>query len=138
MNIVLMADDRKKELMIQFCTAYKSILAKHELSATAATGRLVADATDLPVSLFLSRNQGGHQQVDARITYNEVDLILMFADPNAGDAWEDERVMRTLHLCDAYNVPVATNLASAEMMILGLQRGDLDWREMIRPKKTLR
>ena len=89
------------------------------------------------MSLFLSRKHGGHQQVDARISYNEIDLILMFLDPGAGDSWDDQRVMRTLRLCDQYNVPVATNLASAEMMILGLQRGDLDWREMIKPKKTL-
>ncbi|MBQ7255258.1 MAG: methylglyoxal synthase [Oscillospiraceae bacterium] len=138
MNIVLMADDRKKELMTQLCTAYKSILQQHELSATAATGRRVMEATGMNVSLFLSRKQGGHQQVDARIAFNEIDLILMFVDPNDGDSWEDQRVMRTLRLCDAYNVPVATNLASAEMMILGLQRGDLDWREMVKPKKTLR
>ena len=137
MNIVLMAHDKKKELMIQFCTAYKSILQKHTLSATAATGRLVADATGLPVSLFLSRNQGGHQQVDARIAYNEIDMVLLFSDPNDNDPWEDQRIMQTMHLCDAYNVPVATNLASAEMLILGLQRGDLDWREMIKPKRSL-
>ena len=137
MNIVLMAHDKKKELMIQFCTAYKSILAKHCLSATATTGRLVADATGLPVTLFLSRNQGGHQQVDARISYNEIDMVLLFADPNDNDPWEDQRIMQTMHLCDAYNVPVATNLASAEMLILGLQRGDLDWREMIKPKRSL-
>ena len=137
MNITLMAHDKKKELMIQFCTAYKSILAKHSLSATATTGRLVSEATGLPVSLFLSRNQGGHQQVDARIAYNEIDLVILFSDPNDNDAWEDQCIMQTMHLCDAYNVPLATNLASAEMMILGLQRGDLDWREMI-PKRTLR
>ena len=130
MNITLMAHDKKKELMVQFCTAYKSILAQHELSATATTGRLVSEATGLPVSLFLSHNQGGQQQIDARIAYNEIDLVLMFSDPNAVDPWEDQRLMRTLHLCDAYNVPCATNLASAEMLILGLQRGDLDWRMM--------
>ena len=82
MNITLMAHDKKKELMVQFCTAYKSILSKHSLSATAATGRLVSEATNLPVALFLSKNQGGHQQVDARIAYNEIDLVIMFSDPN--------------------------------------------------------
>ena len=138
MNITLMADDKKKELMVQFCTAYKSILARHRLSATASTGRLVAEATGLPVSLFLSQSQGGHQQVDARIAYNEIDLVFCFADPNGSDPWSDQRIMRTIHLCDAYNVPIATNLASAEMLILGLQHGDLDWREMIRPKRSLR
>jgi len=138
MNITLMAHDKKKELMIQFCTAYKSILAKHSLSATATTGRLVAEATGLPVSLFLSRNQGGHQQVNARIAYNEIDLVILFSDPNENDPWEDQRITQTMHLCDTYNVPMATNLASAEMMVLGLQRGDLDWREMIPKRSCLR
>ena len=135
MNITLLAHDKKKELMVQFCTAYKSVLAKHNLSATATTGRLVADATGLPISLFLSHNQGGHQQVDARIAYNEVDLVLMFTDPNSIDPWEDRQIVQTIHLCDTYNVPVATNLASAELAIMGLQRGDLDWREMYHNKK---
>ena len=138
MNITLMAHDKKKELMVQFCTAYKSILAKHNLCATATTGRLVMETTGLPVSLFLSSHQGGHQQVDVRIAYNEVDMVILFADPNGNDSWEDQRIMQTIHLCDSYNVPCATNLASAEMLILGLQRGDLDWRETIKPKRSLR
>ena len=138
MNITLMAHDQKKELMVQFCTAYKSVLSKHNLSATATTGRLVAEATGLPVTLYLSHNQGGHQQVDARIAYNEIDLVLLFTDPNNSDPWEDQQVVQTLHLCDAHNVPMATNLATAEMLILGLQRGDLDWREMIRRKRSVR
>ena len=138
MNITLMAHDKKKELMVQFCTAYKSVLSKHNLSATATTGRLVAEATGLPVTLYLSHNQGGHQQVDARIAYNEIDLVLLFTDPNNSDPWEDQQVVQTLHLCDAHNVPMATNLATAEMLILSLQRGDLDWREMIRRKRSVR
>ena len=138
MNITLMAHDKKKELMVQFCTAYKSVLSKHNLSATATTGRLVAEATGLPVTLYLSHNQGGHQQVDARIAYNEIDLVLLFTDPNNSDPWEDQQVVQTLHLCDAHNVPMATNLATAEMLMLGLQRGDLDWREMIRRKRSVR
>lgn len=138
MNITLMAHDKKKELMVQFCTAYKSVLSKHNLSATATTGRLVAETTGLPVTLYLSHNQGGHQQVDARIAYNEIDLVLLFTDPNNSDPWEDQQVVQTLHLCDAHNVPMATNLATAEMLILGLQRGDLDWREMIRRKRSVR
>ena len=137
MNITVMAHDKKKELMVQFCTAYKSILAKHNLSATATTGRLVADATGLPVSLFLARSQGGHQQVDARIAYNEIDMVIIFSDPTDNDPWEDQRVMQTLRLCETHNVPVATNLATAELLILGLQRGDLDWREMIRPRNSI-
>ena len=135
MNITLMAHDKKKELMVQFCTAYKSILAKHSLSATATTGRLVAEATGLPISLFLAHNQGGHQQVDARIAYNEIDMVLMFTDPNSTDRTDNQYTLRTLLLCDAHNVPVATNLATAELLILGLERGDLDWRELVRRRK---
>lgn len=138
MNITLMAHDKKKELMVQFCTAYKSILAKHNLSATATTGRLVAEATGLPVTLFLSHSQGGHQQVNARIAYNEIDMVLLFSDPNGMDPWEDQQIVQSIHLCDTHNVPIATNLASAEMLILGLQRGDLDWREMVKPKRSIR
>ena len=138
MNIAFLAHDKKKELMVQFCTAYKSVLMKHNLFATATTGRLIADNTGLPITLLLSHNQGGHQQVDARIAYNEIDLVLLFTDPNNSDPWEDQQVVQTLHLCDAHNVPMATNLATAEMLILGLQRGDLDWREMIRRKRSVR
>ncbi|MCI8844065.1 MAG: methylglyoxal synthase [Oscillospiraceae bacterium] len=138
MNITVMAHDKKKELMVQFCTAYKSVLAKHNLSATATTGRMVADATGLPVSLFMARSQGGHQQVDARIAYNEIDMVIIFTDPNDNDVWEDQRIIQTLRLCEMHNVPVATNLATAEMLILGLQRGDLDWREMARPRNSIR
>ena len=138
MNIAIMSHTKKQDLMVQFCTAYKSILSKHNLSATATTGRMVAEATGLPVSLFLARAQGGHQQVDARIAYNEIDMVIIFSDPTSNDPWEDQRVMQTLRLCEMHNVPVATNLATAEMLILGLQRGDLDWREMVRPRPAHR
>ena len=133
MNIALMAHDKKKELMVQFCAAYKSVLAKHTLMATSATGRMVADATGLPITLFLSRAQGGHQQLGARIAYNEIDMVLFFTDPNSTmDPWQDQTLVEILHLCDAHNVPCATNLATAEMLILGLDRGDLDWRDISR------
>ena len=134
MNIAFLAHDKKKELMIQFCTAYKSVLIKHELFATATTGRLIQDNTGLPVTLLLSHKQGGHQQINARIAYNEIDLVLLFSDPNAMDPWDDEQILDTIRHCDRHNVPVATNLASAEMAIMGLQRGDLDWREMLHGK----
>jgi len=133
-NIAFLAHDKKKELMVQFCTAYKSILAKHNLYATASTGRLIAEHTELPVTMLLSHKQGGHQQINARIAYNEIDLVLLFSDPNTIDAWDDEQMMDTIRHCDKQNVPIATNLASAEMLIMGLQRGDLDWREMLHSK----
>ena len=134
MNIAFLAHDKKKELMVQFCTAYKSVLVKHNLFATATTGRLIADNTGLPITLLLSHKQGGHQQINARIAYNEIDLVLLFTDPNTTEPWDDSQMFETIRFCDKHNVPIATNLASAEMLIMGLQRGDLDWREMLRTK----
>ena len=134
MNIAFLAHDKKKELMVQFCTAYKSVLEKNNLFATATTGRLIADNTGLPITLLLSHKQGGHQQINARIAYNEIDLVLLFTDPNTNDAWDDSQMVETIRHCDKHNVPIATNLAAAEMLIMGLQRGDLDWREVLRSK----
>ena len=134
MNIAFLAHDKKKELMVQFCTAYKSVLMKHNLYATATTGRLIADNTGLPITLLLSHKQGGHQQINARIAYNEIDLVLLFTDPNTTEHWDDCQMIETIRYCDKHNVPIATNLASAEMLIMGLQRGDLDWREMLHTK----
>ena len=134
MNIAFLAHDKKKELMVQFCTAYKSVLSKHNLFATATTGRLIADHTGLPITLLLSHKQGGHQQINARIAYNEIDLVLLFTDPNNTDPWDDNQMIETIRHCDKHNVPIATNLGSAEMFVMGLQRGDLDWREMYHNK----
>ena len=134
MNIAFLAHDKKKELMVQFCTAYKSILSKHTLFATATTGRLIADNTGLSITMLLSHKQGGHQQINARIAYNEIDLVLLFTDPNSNDSYDDANMIETIRHCDKHNVPIATNLASAEMFIMGLQRGDLDWREMLHTK----
>ena len=134
MNIAFLAHDKKKELMVQFCTAYKSLLMKHNLFATATTGRLIADHTGLPITLLLSHKQGGHQQINARIAYNEIDLVLLFTDPNNADPWDDAQMVETIRHCDRHNVPIATNLGSAEIAIMGLQRGDLNWREMVHNK----
>ena len=134
MNIAFLAHDKKKELMVQFCTAYKSILSKHNLFASATTGRLIVDNTGLQVTLLLSHKQGGHEQVNARIAYKEIDLVIVFTDPNSYDPMEDARLLETIHHCDKHQVPVATNIAAAELAIMGLQRGDLDWREMFHKK----
>ena len=134
MNIAFLAHDKKKELMVQFCTAYKSVLIKHNLFAMATTGRLIADNTGLPITLLLSHKQGGHQQINARIAYNEIDLVLLFTDPNNTDPWDDAQMIETIRHCDKHNVPIATNLGSAEVAIMGLQRGDLNWREMVHSK----
>ena len=131
MNIALMAHDRKKELMVQFCIAYCGILAGHSICATNTTGRLVSEATGLPVTLYLSCSQGGNQQIGARIAYNEIDLVLFFSDPHTTNPMEVNEIAR---LCDQHNIPFASNVATAEVLIQGLKRGDLDWRDIVNPK----
>lgn len=131
MNIALLSHDRKKELMVQFCIAYSGILAKHNICATATTGRVVGEATGLPITLYLSHEHGGSQQIGARIAYNEIDMVLFFTEPQSHDL--DQDLDYITRLCDQYNIPVATNLATAEMLILGLARGDLDWRDGVKP-----
>ncbi len=126
-----MAHDRKKELMVQFCIAYCGILAGHSLCATNTTGRLVTEATGLPITLYLSGSQGGDQQIGARIAYNELDLVMYFNDPSLADAGSVTDIAR---LCDQHNVPFASNVATAEVLIQGLKRGDLDWRDIVNPK----
>ena len=133
MNIALMAHDRRKELMIQFCIAYCGILAGHSICATNATGRLVSEATGLPISLYMSCNQGGDQQIGSRIAYNEIDMVLFFCDPQLVEDYQGS-VMEIARLCDQYNVPFATNVATAEVLIHGLKRGDLAWRDIVNPK----
>lgn len=132
MYIALMAHNNKKELMVQFCSAYAGVLSRHNLCATNTTGRLIADATGLPVHLFLSCQHGGSQQIGARIAYNEMDMVLFLIDPNDNSMQED--LLYISKLCDQNNVPYATNVATAEMLILGMDRGDLDWRKLVNPK----
>ena len=128
MNIALTAHDAKKELMVQFCIAYCGILSRHNLCATGTTGKLVEEATGLSVHRFLSGPQGGDQQIAARIACDEIDVLLFFRDPiNRKESEPNE--MALLRLCDVHNVPIATNIATAEALIMALERGDLDWRE---------
>ena len=126
MNIALMSHDNKKDLMVQFCTAYAGILSQHQLYATNTTGHMVSDATGLDIHCFCSCAHGGAQQIGARISYNEIDLVLFFNDPNS-EALAGE-VNYISRLCDRNNIPYASNIATAEMLVLGLARGDLDYR----------
>lgn len=134
MNIALNAHDTKKELMVQFCIAYCGVLSKHNLCATGTTGKMVAEATGLNVQRYLSGSQGGDQQIAARISCNEIDLLLFFRDPISVKPHEPND-MNLLRLCDVHNIPVATNIATAEALIHALERGDLDWRDIVNPTK---
>ncbi len=119
MNIALIAHDTKKELMVQFCIAYCGVLSKHNLCATGTTGKMVAEATGLNVQRYLSGSQGGDQQIAARISCNEIDLLLFFRDPISVKPHEPND-MNLLRLCDVHNIPVATNIATAEALIHAL------------------
>lgn len=134
LNIALIAHDTKKELMVQFCIAYCGVLSKHNLCATGTTGKMVAEATGLNVQRYLSGSQGGDQQIAARISCNEIDLLLFFRDPISVKPHEPND-MNLLRLCDVHNIPVATNIATAEALIHALERGDLDWRDIVNPTK---
>ena len=134
MNIALLAHDRRKELMVQFCIAYCGILAGHSICATNTTGRLVAEATGLPITLYMSSNQGGNQQIGSRIAYNEIDMVLFFCDPQLVEEYRGS-VTDIARLCDQHNIPFASNVATAEVLIHGLSRGDFGWRDIVNPKK---
>jgi Methylglyoxal synthase len=135
MNIAIIAQNRKKELMVQFCIAYCGVLAKHNLCATATTGNMIMDATGLTINRLLPGSTGGEQQIAARVSYNEIDLVLMFRDPMEKYS-EDEQINDLLRSCDLNSIPVATNVATAEVLIQGLARGDLAWREIVNPKRN--
>ena len=132
MNIALIAHDNKKELMAQFCTAYAAVLSQHSICATGVTGSYVAERSRLPIHLFMSGGQGGNEQIGVRLALNEIDLVLYFNDPS--HAGYSENISYITGLCDKSNIPIATNAASAEVLVMALSRGDLDWREIVNPK----
>ncbi len=134
MHIALIAHDSKKELMVQFCIAYCGILSRHDLCATATTGKLISEATGLKIQKYLSGTQGGDQQIAARIGCDEIDLLLLFRDPINRELSESHEA-NLLRLCDVHNIPAATNIATAEVLIHGLERGDMDWRNIVNPIK---
>ena len=133
MEIAIIAHDMKKELMTQFCIAYCGILSKHHLCATGITAKYISEATGLEVERLLSGSQGGEEQIASRIAYNEIDMLLCFSDTRS-NAVSSEVEREMFRLCDLYNIPVATNIATAEILIMALDRGDLDWREIVNPR----
>ena len=128
MNIGFIAHDTKKKLMQNFCIAYRGILSKNELYATGTTGRLIEEVTNLNIHKFLAGHLGGEQQLGAQIEHNDIDLIIFLLDPIAPKTHEPD-VHNIVRLCDMHNIPIATNLATAELLIKALDRGDLEWRQ---------
>ena len=128
MNIGFVANESKKKLMQNFCIAYRGILAKHDLYATGTTGRLIEEVTNLSVHKYLAGDLGGEQQIGAQIENNDIDLVVFLRDPSQSIGVTD--IHKLVLLCDNHNIPLATNLATAELLIKALDRCDLDWREL--------
>jgi methylglyoxal synthase len=131
MNIGLIAHDNKKKLMENLCIAYRHILVKHTLFATGTTGRLVEEAANIPVHKYLAGPLGGEQQLGSQVASNDIDLVIFLRDPVAQKSYEPN-INSILRLCDIHNIPLASNLATAEILLLALDRGDLDWRNVVK------
>lgn len=131
MNIALIAHDAKKKLMQNFCIAYRGILSKHDLYATGTTGRLIEEVTNLSIHKYLAGHLGGEQQIGVQIEHNQIDLVIFLRDPLTPKSHELD-VNNLVRLCDMHNIPLATNLASAELLIKSLERGEFEWREVFK------
>ena len=129
MNIGLIAHDSKKKLMQNFCIAYRGILSKHSLYATGTTGRLIEEVTNLNVNKYLAGHLGGGQQLCIDIEQNQLDLVIFMREPDVPKRLDPDS-SPIVRVCDMHNIPLATNVATAELLIKALERGDLEWREM--------
>lgn len=133
MNIALIAHDQKKPDMIHFTIAYETILSRHHLYATGTTGKRIMENTKLEITRLMSGPLGGDQQIGALVAENKMDLVLFFRDPLAAQPHEPD-IIALLRLCDVYGIPLATNMATAEVLVKSIEQGDLDWRKAINKK----
>lgn len=134
MNIALIAHDKKKDDIIKLAEAYKLILGKHDLYATGTTGTRIMEETGLDLHRFKSGPLGGDQQIGAYISDNKMDLVIFIRDPLTSQAHEPD-ISALLRLCDVYEIPLATNMGSAEVLLRGLDAGFYEWRDMTRGKE---
>ena len=136
MEIAIIASDRRKEMMTDFCLAYKTILEKHNLYATESTGQYISEATDLRIECMLPGGRGGIEQLTSRISYDEIDLVLYFRNSYNANGY-NESESNLIRVCDLHNVPLATNQATAEALIMALEQGVLDWRNLVNPRSAI-
>jgi methylglyoxal synthase len=130
MNIALVAHDQKKKDMIHFAIAYEKILSRHNLYATGTTGKRIMENTKLSIQCLMSGPLGGDQQIGSLIAENKMDLVLFFRDPLTAQPHEPD-IIALLRLCDVYGIPLATNMATAEVLVKSIEQGDLDWRQNV-------
>jgi methylglyoxal synthase len=132
MIIALITHDAKKGLLSHFCVAYSNILSRHKLCASLSTGELIEKATNIHVTKFMDDYYGGCEQISSRISCGEIDMVIFFRDPIHPQfiTSTDNDILR---VCDVHLIPYATNIATAEILIHGLERGDFEWRNIGRP-----
>lgn len=131
MHIAFIAHDRKKDEMVNFTTAYRDLLRQHVLYATGTTGTRIREATGLAVHRFCSGPLGGDQQIGAMVATNELDCVIFFRDPLTAQPHEPD-ISALLRLCDVQEIPLATNLATGEILLRALEKGELAWREIVK------
>lgn len=134
LDIALIAHDRKKEEMVNFAIAYEQVLNKHRLYATGTTGIRIMEQTKLSIHRFMSGPLGGDQQIGAMVAENKMDLIVFLRDPLMAQPHEPD-ITALLRLCDVQGIPVATNIATGELLLKALERGDFAWRELVHKYK---
>ncbi|MGM0845942.1 MAG: methylglyoxal synthase [Bacillota bacterium] len=134
MNIALIAHDKKKDNLIRFVLAYKETFQKHTLYATGTTGKRIMEETGLDLHRFKSGPLGGDQEIGSFIANDKMDVVIFFRDPLTAQPHEPD-VTALIRLCDVYSVPLATNMGTAEVIVRGLQREDLQWREILKEKQ---
>ncbi len=130
MKIALIAHDLKKSELVNFMVAYEFIFKNHELFSTGTTGTRIMETTDLTIKRFMSGPLGGDQQIGAMVAKNELDLVIFFRDPLTAQPHEPD-IIALLRLCDVYSIPLATNVATAEILVRALEKGDFSWREVV-------
>ena len=134
MNIAFIAHDEKKDQLVHFVTAYESVLENHTLFSTGTTGTRIMAQTSLKLHRFKSGPLGGDQQIGAMIADDKMDCVIFFKDPLTAQPHEPD-ISALIRLCDVYTIPLATNMATAEILLRGLQRGDFQWRDILKVKK---
>ena len=129
MRIGFISSTSKRILIQNFCVAYRGILSKHDLYATNTTGSLIEGVTNLRIHKCIAGSLGGVKQLEALIEQNQLDMVIYFKSTDFVDK-NDPSVNNILSLCDQYNIPIATNLATAELLVKALDNGDLEWRSL--------
>lgn len=134
LKIAFIAHDRKKEEIVNFVTAYEHVFVPHQLYSTGTTGTRIMEQTQLQIHRFMSGPLGGDQQIGAMVAENEMDFIVFLRDPLMAQPHEPD-IIALLRLCDVQGIPVATNVATAELLVKAIERGDFAWRELVHKYK---